>query len=117
LFFAVMGLFYVLMFVETRKVLTSTHAYLLKWLTGQAVMFGTFYALYHGLVAFDSYRDLSIASYIIAAGGGLPHFFTNIVWYNSTPFAPMTYAITSLTTGLAINVSEAFLGFVFVILI
>ncbi len=113
-FFIFAAAFYLFMFVETLLSSPFLSAYVLKWVVGQAVMFGSFESLYPEFVAVDSYRDLNIASHVVNSGGGLPHYFTNLIWYNFSPTAPLAYGITSLVSGASIVASEEILGFFFI---
>jgi hypothetical protein len=114
LFFVLMGLFYLLMFIESTAKETPLPSFILKWLFGQAIFFGTFSTLYPGFVAVDSYRDLNIATFILKHAGGIPQPFTSLIWYNATPLAPLSYVSTSLVAGISLASSEAILGFIFV---
>jgi hypothetical protein len=113
LFFVFMILFYLLLFVEAYSFSSSTGAFVLKLLFGQALLIGSFASLYYGFVGVDSYRDYAIATSIINSAGGLPKPFVQLIWYDATPTAPLSYAIAHLIVGMNLRDSELMLGFIF----
>jgi hypothetical protein len=110
-FFVLIIGFYLFLLAETTLKSASVGNFVVKWFIAQAILYGSFASLYPGFVAVDSYRDANIAAYILSTGGGIPHFFTNVAWYNFSPIAPLVYGVTSLLAGLPIVTSELVSGF------
>jgi hypothetical protein len=114
LFFVFVAGFYSTMFMETlNDKKSSTASFLLRLVVGQFIFLESFAILYPGFVAVDSYRDLFISQSIVSSGGGLPQTFTNIVWYDFSPMAPLLYAIGHIVSAAPLRTTELGVGFAF----
>jgi hypothetical protein len=112
-FFVLLAAFEVLLFVDVSETKASFLSAVMKIGLGSLIGTMSLSSLYPGFIGVDSYRDFTIASRIIAHGGGLPAPFQNIIWYNLTPTAPLLYASEKFVSGQSLQGSELSLGFVF----
>jgi hypothetical protein len=112
-FFVSMFVLYMLLLVELTQSNPTVSSFLVKLIVIQLVFVESFSQLYPGFVGPDSSRDFYIAKSIIANAGGLPKEFVDVIWYDTTPMAPLLYAEGTLFSNLPLRVSELLLGFCF----
>jgi len=117
LFFFLMAIFYALMFISVQGGYEKIWPFVMKLVYGQALLVESFGLAYPSVFSADSSRDLQIASLILQHSGGLPAQFTGTIWYNFSPIAPISYVVSSLTTGFGLINSELLIGFLVAMLI
>ena len=115
-FFVLGCTYFLLLSAEIFISMPSKIYFFFKLMLGQLILIQSFGFIYPGFIAADTYRDYYIANFIMYKGGGLPYPFTNIMWYDYSPTAPLIYAIHGLVTGISLRASVLVAGFVFVAL-
>lgn len=112
-FFLFMFAFFAVLVYEAQNSATSTLVFGIKLVLALTLLDLAFAFLYPGFVGIDPYRDMSITQYIVNHGGGLPHDFGVLVWYNFSPMAPLVYAVGNTITSLNPRDTELLFGFAF----
>jgi hypothetical protein len=112
-FFALIAGAYFLLFIEAYYYEVKIHLFLAKLVIAQVLAYETFAFFYQSVFGVDSFRDFFIASLVVQHGGGLPQAYSNNIWYNFSPMAPLTYAVQSVITGVPLLQTEIISGFVF----
>jgi hypothetical protein len=111
-FFLLIASFYFLLFIEVQTKSGKLWPFILKLFFGQFLLIETFSFFYPSVFSTDSTRDLQIASLVIQHSGGLPANFVQNIWYDFSPIASLSYAVSKMISGATLINSEVMIGFV-----
>ena len=110
-FVLLMGLYF-LLFIEIYYFEPKISTIILKLIIVQFIAIEIFAFLFPSVGTTDDLRDFFIATLIVRNGGGLPHVYTSIIWYDFSPIISLIYAVGNLVTAVPLLRFEQITGFV-----